>query len=201
MNSKISISNCEIGYKNKLVLSNINLNFKPGKIHLLIGENGSGKTTLIKTLAGAVSPLRGRVENVQPDSVSYLSTEFNFNEYQILGKEYIDLISAFNNFESNDFGEDLPLLSEANHSSMLELSSGMRQILRIKSMCSYGKNIILWDEPLKSLAIDIKAYIVNYLGDMSKEKIVIVTDHSIENWKEYNPIVFKISDGAIVKDT
>jgi len=200
MKQSLNILNSEIGYKNKVVLSKLNLNFSPGQIHLIIGNNGEGKTTLLKTLAGAIAPIKGVVTPVIPGDVSFLSTEFSFNDYNISGKEYIDLISTLNDFDESDFDEGFQLIKETVSNSTLELSSGMRQILRIKSLSLKSKSVFIWDEPLKSLAPEIKILVTKYLNEKAKTKLVIVTDHSDKNWIEYNPFVYKISAGAIVKD-
>jgi iron complex transport system ATP-binding protein len=46
---------------NKALISNISLEFEPGRLHLLIGPNGAGKSTLIKVLARLLHPQTGSV--------------------------------------------------------------------------------------------------------------------------------------------
>ncbi|RZK84998.1 MAG: sugar ABC transporter ATP-binding protein [Rhodococcus sp. (in: high G+C Gram-positive bacteria)] len=43
------------------VLDDVNLEFRPGSIHALLGANGSGKSTLIKLLAGYHTPTTGSI--------------------------------------------------------------------------------------------------------------------------------------------
>ncbi|GAA3698435.1 sugar ABC transporter ATP-binding protein [Arthrobacter ginkgonis] len=43
------------------VLDNVNLSFRAGSIHALLGANGSGKSTLIKILAGYHAPTSGAI--------------------------------------------------------------------------------------------------------------------------------------------
>ena len=42
-------------------LRGVDMEIRPGEVHLLAGENGSGKSTLMRVLAGAERPDRGRV--------------------------------------------------------------------------------------------------------------------------------------------
>lgn len=42
-------------------LRGVDMEVRPGEVHLLAGENGSGKSTLMRILAGATRPDRGRI--------------------------------------------------------------------------------------------------------------------------------------------
>jgi ATP-binding cassette subfamily B protein len=45
----------------RLVLDDVNLQFKPGSVVALVGENGAGKTTLVKLLCRMYQPTSGRI--------------------------------------------------------------------------------------------------------------------------------------------
>ena len=49
-------------YGTNLALSPVNLDFTPGRVHVLFGENGAGKSTLISMIAGANEPTSGTIE-------------------------------------------------------------------------------------------------------------------------------------------
>jgi len=48
----------------------LDLTARPGEVVALIGPNGVGKTTLLKTIAGLIPPLGGRID--RPGAVAYL---------------------------------------------------------------------------------------------------------------------------------
>ena len=48
----LKISNLHCSIDDKQILQGINLEVKPGEIHILMGPNGSGKSTLARTLIG-----------------------------------------------------------------------------------------------------------------------------------------------------
>ena len=48
----LTIKNLSVSIDDKNILNNINLQIKPGKIHVLMGPNGAGKTTLAQILIG-----------------------------------------------------------------------------------------------------------------------------------------------------
>ena len=47
----LDIKNLHVQINDKEILKGINLNIKPGEIHVLMGVNGSGKSTLVKTIS------------------------------------------------------------------------------------------------------------------------------------------------------
>lgn len=48
-------------YSGQTVLNSIDIEFRKGEIHALLGENGAGKSTLIKILTGIVTPNAGEI--------------------------------------------------------------------------------------------------------------------------------------------
>ncbi|HEX3947434.1 MAG TPA: ATP-binding cassette domain-containing protein, partial [Acidimicrobiales bacterium] len=81
-------------------LDQVNLDFRPGEVHCLLGQNGSGKSTMVKILSGFHSPDPGSEVVVggqelifgDPDSSRYLGLRF---VHQQLG--VIDNLSAVEN--------------------------------------------------------------------------------------------------------
>ena len=85
----ITIENLSKSYGDKIVLENITLNLKKGKIYGIVGENGAGKTTLFNCISG-LEKHSGTIscEYGNPKtSLGYLQTEpyffFKNNRYGI----------------------------------------------------------------------------------------------------------------------
>ena len=57
----LKLTGLSVGYKNKTIISNIDLNVKKGEIISLAGSNGCGKSTLLRTLAGQQKALSGSI--------------------------------------------------------------------------------------------------------------------------------------------
>ena len=57
----IQLFNLSKSYGSVNVLSDINLEFRPGEVHALLGANGAGKSTLLGCLSGAVLPTSGTI--------------------------------------------------------------------------------------------------------------------------------------------
>lgn len=50
-----------VGYGNKTVVDNIEVEMLKGQFICLLGPNGSGKTTILRCLARLLAPLQGAV--------------------------------------------------------------------------------------------------------------------------------------------
>ena len=57
----VEVKNVSKKFKNVSVLSDVNLEFKSGKIYGLIGRNGSGKSVFLKILCGFYEPTSGAI--------------------------------------------------------------------------------------------------------------------------------------------
>jgi len=58
---RLALENLSCGYTRTPVLSGVDLALDAGEFICLLGPNGSGKTALLKTLAGILPPLAGRI--------------------------------------------------------------------------------------------------------------------------------------------
>ena len=57
----ISIENITVSYNGEVILKDISLAIEFNQIVGFIGPNGAGKTTLIRTVAGLIKPVAGRI--------------------------------------------------------------------------------------------------------------------------------------------
>ncbi len=58
----MTLADAELGYPEKKVLRDVNLEIRRGDHVAVVGLNGAGKSTLLKGLAGTLAPLRGKRE-------------------------------------------------------------------------------------------------------------------------------------------
>lgn len=64
----LEFEDVSVRYMGREVLSNINLTFEPGLVHMIVGPNGGGKTTLLRALLGQ-APFTGTIRSSMPSPV------------------------------------------------------------------------------------------------------------------------------------
>ncbi len=146
--------------------------FDKGKTYQLIGKNGSGKTTLLKIIAGFIKPNQGICFNaakkisIMPD-IHYLPPQMTIYMYlhqlHELFKEDIDI--------SLLYALELPLSKKIQ-----TLSLGQKQKLAILQSFMGNPEVVLLDEPLKTLDAQSKKKVIQYFKN-SSSLIIYATHH------------------------
>lgn len=205
----IKIENLNLIIRNKKILENINVSFKQGQIHGLIGRNGSGKTMLMKCICGFVKPSSGKViVNNQiigkdcdfPKNVGIIIETPNFIPYYS-GFKNLKLLADLNNKISN---EDIKKSMERvglNPNLKLHIrkySLGMRQRLGLAQAIMENPDILILDEPTNALDKDGVADIRTYLKELKEEgKTIVIASHSTEDIDTLCDTVHEMDKGII----
>jgi ABC-2 type transport system ATP-binding protein len=152
------------------------LSIEKGTIYQFIGKNGSGKTTLLKIIAGFIRPREGICINyakkisIMPD-IHYLPPNMTVYMYlhhlHELFREDID--------KHLFYILDLPLSKK-----ILQLSLGQKQKLAILQSFMGEPDLVLLDEPLKTLDAQSKKLIINYFRT-SKASIIYTSHHLMKD--------------------
>ncbi|SHH50737.1 metal ABC transporter ATP-binding protein [Marivita hallyeonensis] len=77
--SLISCHDLTVRLGGSVILSHVSLSINEGEIVTIVGPNGSGKSTLLKTLLGAVTPAKGRVETADGLRVGYVPQKLHID--------------------------------------------------------------------------------------------------------------------------
>lgn len=198
----IKLENLTIGYKDKVVQSNLNATFESGKLVCLLGRNGIGKSTLLRTLAMFQPALSGEVllegKPLTDYSIHSLSRKLSIvltrkpDVQNITVTEMVGLgRSPYTGFWGALHDADKIIVAEALRlvgiESMAErkihtLSDGERQKVMIAKALAQQTPIILLDEPTAFLDFPSKVEILKLLGHLAKEtdKTIILSTHDLE---------------------
>lgn len=188
---------------NYYLLENINLGIKKGSFTIVVGEVGSGKTTLLNVITGLDSKTSG---------------DIYFNGFLVKKKRYefgmvfqdLNLFPNLNIYQNIKIGnlkkskkEVLEIMKELDlykykNNSIYELSGGECQKVAIARCLLKSKEVIILDEPTKSLDDETKIKVMEFLKDINKKykTTIIMTTHD-KTLEKYADKVITISGGKI----
>lgn len=169
------------------VLSDISLKVVPGDFICLCGPNGAGKSTLLKALFNSC---KYKDEKEKARSVSFLMQ----NENALWDYSVFDTVlsgrfchtGSMNNYKKDDYriaGEVLKEfgLESLAEKSVLQISGGEFQKVRLARSFAQGSDFLLLDEPLASLDFVAAENLLKVLKEKCKEqnKAVVISIHDI----------------------
>lgn len=186
----VKMENISKVIKKNIILRNINLNMKSGKIYGLIGTNGSGKTMLMRILAGLIRPSEGEII-VNGHKVEY-GKKLYFDMGVIIEKpEFFNDLTGMENLEmlaklKGKIGRDEMIdamnrvqLDPNNEKKVKEYSLGMRQRLGIAQAIMEDPDVLILDEVTNALDEEGIKMVYEVLNEEKKKgKIIIISSHN-----------------------
>lgn len=202
--------------KHTVALQGVDLSIPAGNVFGLLGPNGAGKTTLMKIISGLVLPDAGTVRiddydivkdpNDVKDYLSYVSGEERSLYWRLTGRQNMQFFASLYEVPKKQRDENIDkmlslvgLLGAANE-RVGNYSSGMKQRLSIARGLLTDPDILLLDEPTRSLdplsARDLHRFIQDDLVT-KHHKTVILATHNMEEAALLCREVAIINDGRI----
>ena len=218
-NPTLSCNNLTVGYKNRPVLSDINLTFAAGQFITLLGPNGAGKTTLLRTLSRHLPPISGTV-SVEGRNMAGM----NIGEMaRIMAVVLTDKVTPplFSSFQFVALGRYphtnfLGRLSETDRQVITDslrgvhaedltsrdfasLSDGERQKVLVARALAQEPRILLLDEPTAHLDLKHRIEVMSILRNLCREKgiTVIASLHDVDIAARVSDRVILVKDGGI----
>lgn len=189
------IENINCKYGEKVIYKNFNINFDDNKINCIIGKSGCGKTTLLNNISERLLEENRRISYVfQNDSlISWINI---YNNLKIVVKKYSrgkDLEKKINTILS------LVGLSEFKYYYPHQLSGGMKQRVNLARALIGEPEIILMDEPFKSLDIKCKNDIIAIVKKINLEKktTIILVTHDKDEILNLAHVVFLLEERPV----
>ena len=182
------IKNINFKYNDNEIYKNFNIEFKRGKINCIIGKSGCGKTTLLNYISQKYCFENKKIAFVfQNDNL--IPWENIYVNLKIIAKQYFDKEKIEK--EIDKILKDIGLI-EFKNSYPNELSGGMRQRINFARALIGSPDIILMDEPFKSLDIKSKHEMINLVMELRKKSIVtiILVTHRIDEIIKLSDIVY-----------
>lgn len=168
---------------------------------LITGETGSGKSTLLSLLSGLEKPTTGKVVCDQKDYASFVFQNARLMENLTL-EENISLVGRLYPDAGVDGGALLLRLGlkERADSYPCELSGGEKQRAAILIAMLENKPVLFADEPTGSLDRAHTDDVARLLKELSRDRLVVVVTHDVENFEALADRRIELSRGAVCRD-
>lgn len=178
-------------YKNNLVVNNLNLNIKRGKIYGFIGENGAGKSTTLRMLTGLSKPTSGKINLFGFDSENKISNIRKRIGALIESPAFYPNMSAYENLEACRIQKGIPGkkctekvlefvdLSNCGKKKLKNFSMGMKQKLGLAIALIGNPELLILDEPVNGLDPIGIVQMREKLKKLNKDKnmTIIISSH------------------------
>lgn len=180
----IKLINIEKNFGNKKIYDKFSLTFEEGKINCILGKSGCGKSTLLNIISNLEEINSGEIIGV-PEEIAYVFQEDRLIEWNsIYTNMELPLLKFYTKDEREEKIKNILReveLGDCMNSYPKELSGGMRQRANIARALLYNGELLLMDEPFKSLDKSSKENIIKIFkkNHLEKNNTVIMVTHDI----------------------
>src|SRR5947209_14548985 len=197
-------------------LEHVDFELYPDEILALVGDNGAGKSTLIKILSGAYQPDEGeilmdgqRVIFHNPMEARRLGIETVYQDLALapaldiasnlfLGREerrpgplglvFRSLDKAHMRKQAAEHMASLKIGLRSMRQPVETLSGGQRQGVAVARAVSWGKRVVIMDEPTAALGVKESGMVLDLIRNVKARGVpVLLISHNL-------PHVFEVAD-------
>ncbi|MEP0356203.1 MAG: ABC transporter ATP-binding protein [Paraglaciecola sp.] len=211
----ISVKNLVRSFGDYSAVSDISFDVKLGEVVGFLGPNGAGKSTTMKMLTGFLDPSSGRIT---VDDLSIIDAPLKIKQkigylpegapaygdmtpYQFL--LFIAKIRGLKGKDRtarvNDVIEQVQL-HEVINKPIDNLSKGFQRRVGLAQAIIHDPQILILDEPTDGLDPNQKHQVRKLIKNLSKDKIVIISTHILEEVAAVCNRVMIISKGKLLFD-
>jgi energy-coupling factor transport system ATP-binding protein len=195
-----SLAGASAGFGGRIVLVSIDVVGHYGEVVALSGPNGGGKTTMLRLIAGALSPMQGKVER-RPGRIAYLPQNPTalLHRPTLRSEVSLTLERAGEPEPPEKILSELGLLSVAGRYPR-DLSCGERQRAALAAVLPGHPGLVLLDEPTRGMDASARAALIALVSRLrdSGSAIVLAT-HDSELRSALADRVLMVSAGNVVE--
>ena len=180
-NPLLQLDKADLGYGGDPVLHGIDLSLESGARYGLLGVNGSGKSTFIKTLAGELNVLSGRIVRSDKLNIGYFAQHqldtLRPNQSPLW---HIQKLSPdVREQEIRNFLGSFNFIGDAALQKTEPFSGGEKARLALAMIVWQKPNLLLLDEPTNHLDLDMRHALTLALQSFQGALIVVSHDRSL----------------------
>ena len=193
----LDLAEGRLGYGERTVLEQVKLQLVPGARIGLLGPNGAGKSTLIKTFAGELGALGGRLTRGENLAIGY------FAQHQLDALDpkaspllHLQRLAPGEREQTlRDFLGGFDFRGERCDEAVANFSGGEKARLAL-ALIAWGKpNLLLLDEPTNHLDLEMRLALTLALQDF--EGAVLVVSHDRHLLKSTTDEFLLVAEGRV----
>ena len=208
----ISVKNLSKFYDHFKAVDNLSFDIAPGNIVGFLGPNGAGKSTTMKMLTGFLPPSEGEIfikeRSIDSDAkaiqrdIGYLPEGAPaYGDMTVW--QFLHFIADVRRLKGAHRKERLydvihrVELGDVLNRPIDNLSKGFKRRVGLAQAILHDPDILILDEPTDGLDPNQKHHVRQLIEDLSREKIVIISTHILEEVAAVCNRVMIIADGQL----
>ncbi len=212
----IEVENLTKTFGNLNAVDGISFKVVPGEILGFLGPNGAGKSTTMKMLTGFIPPTSGRVSilgsDIETDTITaqrrigYLPEGTPAYD-EMTAASFLDFIARIRGFEPPERAQRVRSVISAMslegvvNQRIETLSKGFKRRVGLAQAIIHDPEVLILDEPTDGLDPNQKHQVREMIRGLSKDKIVIISTHILEEVSAVCTRAIIIARGKIVSDS
>ena len=176
----LKIENLTKSFENLKVIEDLNLEIDKNEIVAIIGPSGCGKSTILNIISGIINKYEGEIHTSKP-TIGYV-----FQEDRLLPwMNVLENVEVVN--DNSKRKRALKIIEEVGLKNFEKsypdtLSGGMKQRCAIARGFNYDCDLLLMDEPFKSLDYNLRIEMLKVLINLwnKSDKSILFITHEID---------------------
>ncbi len=177
----LDLAEGRLGYGDKAVLGQVKLQLAPGARIGLLGPNGAGKSTLIKTLAGELQPLSGRLQRGENLAIGYFAQhQLDSLDNKASPLLHLQRIAPGEREQTlRDFLGGFDFRGARCDEAVVNFSGGEKARLALALIAWQRPNLLLLDEPTNHLDLEMRLALTMALQEFAGAVLVVSHDRHL----------------------
>ncbi len=215
MSEMLSVRNLSKRFGAIQAVDNVSFSVKRGEVLGFLGPNGAGKSTTMKMITGFLAPTSGTAvvceHDVTQDPVAVKSKIGYLPEGapaypDMTPQAFLSFVGGIRGYSGGkkqariDRAARLLQLEDVMHRPIDTLSKGFKRRVGLAQAILHDPEVLILDEPTDGLDPNQKHEVRTLIGNLAKDKAIIISTHILEEVDAVCTRAMIISRGRVVVD-